>query len=92
MLLELRELPIEEFDGFLSFGSLALDVLANVLGADFIERIPETITIAIFERYADHVGLLTLFPQLEAFLEILGCAEQRCTRDLELGPRLAIEP
>ncbi|MNY23418.1 hypothetical protein D3C86_1570840 [compost metagenome] len=75
MLLELGKLTIEEFDGFFGLGGLAFDVLAYVLGANFVECALEAIAVTVFERNTDHIRLLALFGELKAFLKIFGSGE-----------------
>ncbi|MDT4856283.1 hypothetical protein FQZ97_906690 [compost metagenome] len=55
MLLELGQLFIKKLNGFFRFGSFALNILANVLGADLIECAPEAVTVAIFKCDVNHV-------------------------------------
>ncbi|MNV41718.1 hypothetical protein D3C71_1333620 [compost metagenome] len=91
MLLEFGKLPVKKFNGFFGLGGFTLNVLANVLSADFVERAPQAVAVAVFERNTDHVRLLALFSQLETPLKVFDGGEQRCTRDQEFGTGFAVE-
>ncbi|MNV63017.1 hypothetical protein D3C71_1555930 [compost metagenome] len=76
LLLKFGQLSVKEFDRLLCLGRLALDILAHVLSANFVERAAQTITIAVFKRNADHIRLLTLFAKLHTFLQVFNCCQQ----------------
>ncbi|MCY1225724.1 hypothetical protein D9M72_379280 [compost metagenome] len=76
MLLEFGQLSVKKFDGLFCLGSLALDILADVLSANFVERAAQTITIAVLERNADHIRLLALLAKLHTFLQVFNCCQQ----------------
>ncbi|MNV67033.1 hypothetical protein D3C71_1598160 [compost metagenome] len=92
MTFEFRELLVEKFNGFLCLCSFALNVLANILCADFVKRAPQATTVTAFEGDIDYVRLLALLAELYAFLQALSRGEGRRPRDKKFGTWFPVDP